>query len=77
MLVGLVSAIAIVIVGIRFHAFAFDPVADTFAELQVATISVNFVCLCLVFSIARLGRHRFFSPEDIDGSGLAAGTPQG
>lgn len=28
----------------------------------------------LIFSVARLARHRFFTPEDIDGSGLVPGT---
>jgi uncharacterized MAPEG superfamily protein len=31
--------------------------------------------LCLVVSIALLARHRFFTPEDIDGGGLTKGTP--
>ena len=32
--------------------------------------------LCLVISIGRLARFRFFSPEDIDGGGLSDGTRQ-
>ena len=29
---------------------------------------------CLLVAIARLARHRFFTPEDLDGSGLTQGT---
>lgn len=32
--------------------------------------------LSLVVAIARVGNHRFFSPQDIDGSGLTNATPQ-
>lgn len=32
--------------------------------------------ICLVVSIGMLARHRFFTPEDIDGGGLTKGTPQ-
>lgn len=31
---------------------------------------------CLAVNIGLLARHRFFTPEDIDGSGLTKGTPQ-
>lgn len=34
----------------------------------------SLVLLCLVLSIGLLARHRFFTPADIDGSGLTAGT---
>ncbi|WP_420402679.1 MAPEG family protein [Nisaea sp.] len=32
------------------------------------------VLLCLVIAVGNLARHRFFTPADIDGSGLTAGT---
>lgn len=31
---------------------------------------------CLALSVGSLARHRFFSPEDIDGGGLSSGTPR-
>lgn len=31
---------------------------------------------CLAVNIGLLARHRFFTPEDIDGGGLTTGTPQ-
>jgi MAPEG family len=30
---------------------------------------------CLAINIAMIARHRFFTPDDIDGGGLSAGTP--
>lgn len=32
--------------------------------------------VCLAASVALLARHRFFTPADIDGSGLTSGTPK-
>lgn len=34
------------------------------------------VVLCLAVHVGLLARHRFFTPEDIDGSALTAGTPR-
>ncbi len=31
---------------------------------------------CLLVAVGRLARHRFFTPEDIDGGGLSSGTPR-
>ena len=33
------------------------------------------VIACLAINIALLARHRFFTPDDIDGGGLSKGTP--
>ncbi len=43
---------------------------------RLVVLMRTMVCLAffLGLSIARLARHRFFSPEDIDGSGLSAGS---
>jgi uncharacterized membrane protein YecN with MAPEG domain len=34
------------------------------------------IVLCLTANIGLLARHRFFTPEDIDGGGLTKGTAQ-
>ena len=34
------------------------------------------VVACLMVNIGLLARHRFFTPDDIDGGGLSRGTPQ-
>ena len=73
-LIGVVSALAVIIVGVRFDPFEFDPPAQVIEKLWVATTSVVLVCVFLVFCIGRLARHRFFTPDDIDGAGLTEGT---
>ena len=48
---------------------------DTVAErIAFALRADAFVALWLGISIGLLARHRFFTPEDIDGGGLAPGT---
>jgi hypothetical protein len=60
-------------------AFAWPslPVAPAGAEHRLAlwlAASVS-ASLWLLIGVALLARHRFFSPADIDGGGLAEGTP--
>ena len=74
MFIGFSSALTVVILGTRFNPFQVNPAADDFQALRIAAISVISVCIFLVFSIGRIARHRFFSPDDIDGAGLTAGT---
>jgi MAPEG family protein len=54
------------------------PVVGEGAE---ARLSLWLACALLVgfwllIAVARLAGHRFFTPEDIDGGGLSAGTPK-
>ncbi|MCP4951242.1 MAG: MAPEG family protein [Proteobacteria bacterium] len=74
MLIGFLSALTVVILGTRLNPFQMNPAADGFEALRIAAISVISVCIFLVFSIGRIARHRFFSPDDIDGAGLTTGT---
>jgi len=50
-----------------------NPVA---MRLQLFALSALGPAAALAVCIARLARHRFFTPEDIDGSGLTQGTAQ-
>jgi len=51
------------------------PPESTVAErLAFALRADAFIALWLGISIALLARHRFFTPEDIDGGGLTRGT---
>jgi len=43
-------------------------------RLFIAALAALAPVFSLIFSVARLARHRFFTPEDINGSGLVAGT---
>ncbi|MFL6845548.1 MAG: MAPEG family protein [Allosphingosinicella sp.] len=49
---------------------------DTEGRLALWLDCSLLACLWLVVSVALLARHRFFTPEDIDGGGLSNGTPK-
>lgn len=60
-------------------AHAWTPAAwlsgdETAARLDVAAWSVLVVSIALLICIARLAKHRFFTPVDIEGSGLTEGS---
>jgi hypothetical protein len=46
------------------------------ARLQLLALSALAPAVALAVCIARLAAHRFHTPEDLDGSGLTAGTAQ-
>jgi hypothetical protein len=52
------------------------PGDDPGARIAWAVQWMLFPVLTLMVSVARVGNHRFYTPEDIDGSGLTSGTQQ-
>lgn len=56
------------------RAFASEPGYP--AALAHALTWDVLVVVCLLVNIGLLARHRFFTPDDIDGGGLTKGTPQ-
>ncbi|CAH0533590.1 hypothetical protein VST7929_01460 [Vibrio stylophorae] len=54
-----------------FHYAEISTFSDRFAVLGGSLILPTFF---LIFSIGRIAKFRFFSPEDIDGSGLTSGS---
>jgi uncharacterized membrane protein YecN with MAPEG domain len=75
---GIVAGAAItvvVIVGvILIGPTPLSPEASAGERLAFAVWADAFVALWLVISIGMLARHRFFTPEDIDGGGLSIGS---
>jgi uncharacterized membrane protein YecN with MAPEG domain len=66
---------AIVIVGtILWGPRLLSPEASVSERIAFALRTDVFIALWLGISVALLARHRFFTPEDIDGGGLAHGT---
>ena len=64
-----------VIVGALFaRPVLLSPEATVADRLAFALWADVFIALWLGISIALLARHRFFTPEDIDGGGLTRGT---
>jgi uncharacterized membrane protein YecN with MAPEG domain len=75
---GIIAGAAItlvVIVGaILIGPMPLSPDAPTGERLAFAIWADAFIALWLATSIGMLARHRFFTPEDIDGGGLSVGS---
>lgn len=74
MVIGAITACLIVAFGIALNPFAFPPNLPLADRLSVALTASLLPALFLAVSIGSLAKHRFFTPEDIDGGGLSAGT---
>lgn len=75
---GAAMAAGVVVVvlsmAIYFNPFASPENLGLQQRLLVAVNADLLVVLCLAAAICRLANHRFFTAEDIDGSGLTSGT---
>jgi hypothetical protein len=74
MLSALGSSLAFLVYGVLANPLGYAP--DLALEQRakiLATASLG-PALCLLVCIARLAKHRFFTPSDIDGSGLTPGS---
>ncbi|NEV65116.1 MAPEG family protein [Thiorhodococcus minor] len=65
--IGMIIAISIVVAGILWNPFSYALSLTDAERLTVAFKSALLPLLFLVISVARLAKHRFFTPEDIDG----------
>ena len=74
MIAGGLLTILVLIIGILLDPFHYVQSMTLLAKLAIAIQYGLLLALCLVVSIARLAKHRFFTPEDIDGSGLTNGS---
>ncbi|GAB3672198.1 hypothetical protein GCM10028792_05840 [Salinisphaera aquimarina] len=74
MLVGAACALAIVIVGAWLNPFSFQSEMGSAERLGIAIKASVLPAIFLAASVGRLAKHRFFTPEDIDGGGLTRGT---
>jgi hypothetical protein len=73
---GMVAGLAITVASLGFAIFGLEsPVLVADASLAHAIKWDTLVVACLAVNIALLARHRFFTPDDIDGGGLSKGTP--
>ena len=76
MTVAMLITAATIIAGLRLQPAALLP-HGAFPETLAAALRWDvLVVACLAACIANLARHRFFTPEDIDGGGLVPGTKQ-
>ncbi len=76
---GMATAVAIVVAVLVLAIVLRPPLllpdgADLAGRLAWSALWLLGPALCLLLAIGRLAGHRFHTPEDIDGSGLTAGT---
>ncbi len=76
MLIGAAFALAITILGSWLNPLSFQSNLSAFARLSIAIKASLVPAIFLAISIGRLAKHRFFTPEDIDGGGLTHATDQ-
>jgi uncharacterized membrane protein YecN with MAPEG domain len=71
---GAITAFTIVIVGAWLNPFSFDQALTEIDRIVISIKSAMLPALFLAISVGRVAKHRFFTPEDIDGGGLSRGT---
>jgi hypothetical protein len=76
MALGACIAIGLVGYGIASNPLGYPDQLSAAERISVALESGALLALFLAVSVARLARHRFFTPEDIDGGGLNPGSQQ-
>ncbi|MEQ8344989.1 MAG: MAPEG family protein [Sneathiellaceae bacterium] len=74
MLLALAVSIVVLLAAILWQPASLTPLAVPAQRLFFTLQWDSLVLLCLVLAIGNLARHRFFTPADIDGSGLSQGT---
>jgi uncharacterized MAPEG superfamily protein len=72
MLAGL--AITVIALALAMHGVLTPLMPGADSSLDFALKWDTLVVACLAINIGLLARHRFFTPDDIDGGGLTAGT---
>jgi hypothetical protein len=74
MSVGAVTSLVAIVGAIVIGPAVIAPDATASDRLAFALCADTFIALWLGVSIGLLARHRFFTPEDIDGGGLTRGS---
>lgn len=72
---GMASGLALAAASMAMTAYALHPLGASFAErASLLALCLLPPAITLAISIARLAKHRFFTPADIDGSALTDGS---
>lgn len=74
MIIGATITVVVIVGAILGGPSLLSPEASASERLAFALRTDVFIALWLGISVAFLARHRFFTPEDIDGGGLTHGT---
>ena len=73
-IIGVTVTMVVILGAILAGPNALSPEATSGERIAFALSTDAIIALWLAISIALLARHRFYSPDDIDGSGLTDGT---
>src|SRR3954464_2125424 len=76
MVAGVITTLLALALAISLHPTALNSEQAYTAALVHALKWDVLLVVSLTLNIGLLARHRFFTPEDIDGGGLTKGTPQ-
>ena len=74
MIVGATVTVIVIVGTVLGGPRLLSPEASASERIAFALRTDVFIALWLGMSVALLARHRFFTPEDIDGGGLTRGT---
>ena len=74
--IGIAASVTVVAMfgAAAWHPDVLLPGDDPVARLSFALKWDLLPATCLLIAVGRLARHRFFTPDDIDGGGLSPGT---
>ena len=73
-IVGATITLVVIVGAILAGPMVLSPEATVGERIAFALWADAFIALWLAISVGLLARHRFFTPEDIDGGGLTHGT---
>ncbi len=76
MALAMLISIIVISLAIFLDPFHYSTIDQLSQKLTVLGLSLILPTLFLLVSIGRLAKFRFFSPEDIDGSGLTSATSE-
>ena len=76
MMFGLLAAISLIFIGVYYNPYRYPFEINLENRLRVAMKSSLPIAIVLAISIGRLAKHRFFTPNDIDGSGMTQASNQ-
>ena len=75
---GMAFAMSVCVVtifsGVYLDPFGFSLISDFQGRTQILALSIILPTLFMFVSVGRMARFRFFSPNEIDGSGLTKGS---
>ncbi len=74
MAAAMLTSILVIWVSIVLDPLNYSQISQVSERLSVLGLALILPTFFLIASIGRLAKFRFFSPEDIDGSGLTSGT---